>query len=172
MGTLIGGEVIAPIFDKYYQDVHIWRIHRRASRVGGGHVFSFIFYSTAQGAQRIYTAIENDTVVKSLLQSGRLTKVTTDDVTRIIRPDLEDTSDNNWPELVQKTWPAMAMGASRMWLDLVSELASHQSSIDDIDARYKKVQSDITLLWREEGQHAILHHLNAIYAYQPLLIRY
>ena len=172
MGTLIGGEVIAPIFDKYYQDVHIWRIHRRASRDGHGHVFSFIFYSTPQGAQRIYTAIENHAVVKSLLDSGRLTKVTTDDVTRINRPNLEDTSDSHWPDLVQKTWPAMAMGASRMWLDLVSELASHESGIDGIDAKYKRVQSDITLIWREQGQHALLHHLNAIYAYQPLLIRY
>ena len=34
MGTLIGGEVIAPIFDDYYQDVYIWRVHRRASRDG------------------------------------------------------------------------------------------------------------------------------------------
>jgi len=172
MGTLIGGEVIAPIFDEYYQDVYIWRIHRRAARDGYGHVFSFIFYSTPQGAQRIYTAIENHAVVKSLLESGRLTKVTTDDVTRITRPNIEDTSDEHWPVSVQKTWPAMIMGASRMWLDLVSELASHESSIDGIDAKYKKVQDDITRIWREQGQHAILHHMNAVYAYQPLLIRY
>jgi hypothetical protein len=172
VGTLIGGEVIAPIFDEHYQDVYIWRIHRRASRDGFGHVFSFIFYSTPQGAQRIYAAIENHAVVKSLLESGRLTKVTTDDVSRITRPNIEDTSDNHWPLSVQKTWPAMIMGASRMWLDLVSELASHESNIDGIDAKYKKVQDDVTRIWREQGQHAILHHMNAIYAYQPLLIRY
>ena len=172
VGTLIGGEVIAPIFDEYYQDVYIWRIHRRASRDGYGHVFSFIFYSTPQGAQRIYAAIENHAVVKTLLESGHLTKVTTDDVTRITRPNIEDTSDDHWPLSVQKTWPAMIMGASRMWLDLVSELASHESNIDGIDAKYKKVQDDITRIWREQGQHAMLHHMNAVYAYQPLLIRY
>ena len=172
MGTLIGGEVIAPIFDEYYQDVYIWRIHRRASRDGYGHVFSFIFYSTPQGAQRIYAIIENHAVVKSLLENGRLTRVTTDDVSRITRPNIEDTSDDHWPLSVQKTWPAMIMGASRMWLDLVSELASHESNIDGVDAKYKKVQDDVTRIWREQGQHAILHHMNAIYAYQPLLIRY
>ena len=64
------------------------------------------------------------------------------------------------------------MGASRMWLDLVSDLASRESSIDGIDAKYKKVQDEITRIWREQGQHAILHHMNAVYAYQPLLIRY
>ena len=172
MGTLIGGEVIAPVFDEYYRDVYIWRVHRRAGRDGHGHVFSFIFYSTAQGAQRIYKAIESNTVVKSLLESGRLTRVAVDDVTRITRPNIEDTSDKNWPLSVQKTWPAMIMGISRMWLDLVSELASAESSTGDVEARYKKVQDDITRIWREQGQHTMLHHMNAVYAYQPLLIRY
>jgi len=172
IGTLIGGEVIAPIFDEYYQDVLIWRVHRRASRDAHGHVFSFIFYSTPQGAQRIYNAIENHRVVQSLLESGRVTRLAVDDVTRITRPAIEDTSDKNWPVSVQKTWPALIMGASRMWLDLVSELASRESSIGGLEAKYKKVQEDLTGIWREEGQHAVLHHLNAVYAYQPLLIRY
>lgn len=172
LGTLIGGEVIAPIFDEYYRDVYIWRIHRRASRDGHGHVFSFIFYSTPQGAQRIYRAIQEHAVVKSLLENGRLTRVSVDDVTRITRPDIEDTSDEGWPLPVQKTWPAMIMGASRMWLDLVSELASAESGDDGLEAKYQKVQDNVTRIWREQGQHAVLHHMNAVYAYQPLLIRY
>jgi hypothetical protein len=172
MGTLIGAEVIAPIFDEYYQDVYVWRIHRRAGGDSYGHVFSFIFYSTPQGAQRIFNAIENNAVVKSQLESGRLTRVTVDDVTSITRPNIEDTSDDNWPVSVQKTWPAMIMGASRMWLDLVSDIASRESSTGGLEAKYKKVQEDITRIWSEQGQHAILHHLNAVYAYQPLLIRY
>jgi hypothetical protein len=172
IGTLIGGEVIAPTFDEYNQDVSVWRVHRRAGRDDNGHVFSFIFYSTPQNAQRIYKSVENHAVVKTLLENGRLTKVVIDDVARITRPNIEDTSDDSWPLSVQKTWPAMIMGSSRMWLDLVSELAARESKIGGIEAKYKKVQDDITLIWREEGQHAILHHLNAIYAYQPLLIRY
>lgn len=172
MGTLIGGEVIAPIFDEYYQDVYIWRVHRRASRDGHGHVFSFIFYSTPQGAQRIYHAIGSNAVVQSLLDSGQLTRVAVDDVSSITRPDIEDTSDERWPVSVQKTWPAMIMGISRMWLDLVSELAAEESAIGGLDAKYRNVQESITALWREQGQHVMLHHLNAVYAYQPLLIRY
>lgn len=172
MGTLIGGEVIAPVFDEYYQDVLIWRVHRRASRDGYGHVFSFIFYSTPQGAQRIYTAIENNAVVQSLLDSGRLTRVAVDDVTRITRPNIEDTSDKHWPLSVQKTWPAMIMGTSRMWLDLVSEQAATVSATGGTEAKYQKIQDAITTIWQEQGQHAMLHHINAVYAYQPLLIRY
>jgi len=30
----------------------------------------------------------------------------------------------------------------------------------------------MTDIWQEQGQHAMLHHLNAVYAYQPLLMRY
>ena len=172
MGTLIGGEVIAPVFDDYYQDVYIWRVHRRASRDGHGHVFSFIFYSTPQGAQRIYNGIENNTVVQSMLENGQLIKVEVDDVTRITRPDIEDTSDDHWPESVQKTWPAMIMGVSRMWLDLVSELAAEERAFGGLEAKYKNVQESVTGIWREQGQHVMLHHLNAVNAYQPLLIRY
>lgn len=171
MGTLIGGEVIAPVFDEYYQDIYIWRIHRRATR-DGGHIFSFIFYSTPQGAQRIFQAIEDDALVNAMLADGRLLRVAVDDVSRITRPDIEDTSDEHWPESVQKTWPAMMMGISRMWLDLVFELASRDIGSAGLEAKYKKVQDEITRIWQEEGQHAMLHHLNAVYAYQPLLIRY
>lgn len=85
---------------------------------------------------------------------------------------VEDSSDKNWPLSVQKAWPAMIMGASRMWLELVSESASRQSNISGIEAKYKKVQDDVTQIWRDKGQHAILHHLNGVYAYQPLLISY
>ena len=171
MGTLIGGEVIAPVFDEYYQDIYIWRVHRRASR-DGGHIFSFIFYSTPQGAQRIYTAIENNAVVKSLLDNGQITRVEVDDVARITRPNIEDTSDARWSEPVQKTWPAMIMGASRMWLDMVSELAAEEYATRDLDEKYRKVQAGMTDIWQDQGQHAMLHHLNAVYAYQPLLMRY
>lgn len=172
MGTLIGGEVIAPTLEKYRQDVSVWRVHRRAARDNAGHAFSFIFYSTPETAQSIYNTIENHAVVKSLLDSGRLTRLGSDDVNNIVRPNIEDTSDANWPVSVQKTWPAMIMGTSRMWLDLVSELASRESGIGGVEAKYKRVQGEITRIWQEEGQHAVLHHLNAIYAYQPLLIRY
>ncbi|NHZ69973.1 MAG: hypothetical protein GWP20_01955 [Thermotogales bacterium] len=173
MGTLIGGEVIAPLLDNYSQEILVWRIHRRASRDKAGHRFSFIFYSTPQNAQRIYGYIQNHTVTKELLQRGRLVKVAVDDVSKIKRPGIEDTSDDHWPLSVQKSWPALIMGASRMWLELVTDFSSRsENSTGDIEEKYKQVQADVTDIWQEQGQHAVLHHLNAVYAYQPLLIRY
>jgi hypothetical protein len=172
IGTLIGGEVVAPVFDRHYKDILIWRVHRRAGNDDYGHVFSFIFYSTAAGAQRIYAELDKSPVLHRLRQEGKVTKVAFDDTSRITRPRIEDTSDRHWPMSVQQTWPAFAMGVSRMWLDLVGEIADKHANEQDLEQRYIDVQQEISGIWAVQGQHAFLHHLSAIFAYQPLLIHY
>jgi hypothetical protein len=172
IGTLIGGEVIAPVFERHYQDILIWRVHRRAGNDDYGHVFSFIFYSTAAGAQRIYADLGKNPVLNRLRQEGKVTKVGFDDTSTISRPRIEDTSDRHWPLSVQQTWPALAMGASRMWLDLVGEIADKHTDEQDLEQRYMDVQQEVNDIWAEQGQHAVLHHLSGIFAYQPLLITY
>jgi hypothetical protein len=172
IGTLLGGEVVAPVFERHHQDILIWRVHRRAGNDEYGHVFSFIFYSSAAGAQRIYADLDENPVLRRLRQEGRVTRVGFDDTSRITRPLIEDTSDRHWPLSVQRTWPALAMGASRMWLDLVGEIADEHADEQDLQQRYIAVQEEISDLWAQQGQHAVLHHLSAIFAYQPLLINY
>jgi hypothetical protein len=170
--TLIAGEIITPVFEHHFQDIHVWRVHRRASGDGTGHVFSFIFYSSPQGAQRIYNEISQDATLAMLRDKGLVTSVSYDDLAHNTRPDIEDTSDAAWPASIQKTWPALIMGASRMWLDLVGGLAASHADEQDVVHRYELVEQDITRLWAQNGQHAVLHHLNALFAYQPMLIRY
>jgi len=172
IGTLIGGEIIAPVFERHFKDIQIWRVHRRAANDDYGHVFSFIFYSSAAGAQRIYADLEKNPVLQRLRQEGRVTRVGFDDTSRISRPHIEDTSDRHWSPSVQQTWPALAMGASRMWLDLVGEVADKHADEQDLEQRYIEVQEDINNIWAQQGQHAVLHHLSGIFAYQPLLITY
>jgi len=172
IGALLGGEVIAPVFDSHYRDILIWRVHRRAGADDHGHVFSFIFYSTPAGAQRIYKEIAVNPVLARLRQEKTITWVGFDDVHRISKPDIEDTSDSNWSPLVQKTWPALIMGASRMWLDMVGELAVAHADEPDLERRYEIVQQDLNNIWAVQGQHAMLHHLSALFAYEPLQIRY
>lgn len=172
IGTLIGGEVIAPVFDAHFQDILIWRVHRRAGNDPTGHKFSFIFYSSAEGARRIYAALDKNPVLQQLKQAGRVTRVVFDDTSQIKRPRIEDTSDPHWSLAVQRTWPALAMGASRMWLDLVGETAASRSDEPDLEQRYIATQQDVTSIWATQGQHAVLHHISGIFAYQPLLITY
>jgi hypothetical protein len=172
IGTLLAGEVIAPVFDTHYRDIRIWRVHRRAGNDDYGHVFSFIFYSTPAGAQRIYNDMTGNPVLARLQQDNTVSWVGFDDVHEISKPDIEDTSDSGWPLLVQKTWPALAMGASRMWLDLVGELAVAHTDEIDLEQRYEIVQQELNVIWASQGQHAMLHHLSGIFAYEPLLIKY
>ncbi len=172
IGTLLAGEVIAPVFDTHYRDIMIWRVHRRAGNDDHGHVFSFIFYSTPQGAQRIYSDIADNPVLARLRAAGTVSWVGFDDVRKVTRPAIEDTSDGNWSLPVQQTWPALIMGASRMWLDLVGVLAAAHADEADLERRYELVQRDLNSIWAEQGQHAMLHHLSALFAYEPLLIRY
>jgi hypothetical protein len=172
VGTMIAGEVIAPVFDTHYRDILIWRVHRRAGNDDYGHVFSFIFYSTPAGAQRIYNDIAANPVLAQLRQEDKVSWVGFDDVHEISRPRVEDTSDSKWSVPVQKTWPALIMGASRMWLDLVGELAATHVDEGDLEKRYEIVQHELNEIWAGQGQHAMLHHLSAIFAYEPLLIKY
>jgi hypothetical protein len=172
IGTLLAGEVIAPVFDTHYRDIMIWRVHRRAGNDDHGHVFSFIFYSTPDGAQRVYKDIADNPVLARLRQEQKISWVGFDDLYTITRPDIEDTSDSSWSVPVQKTWPALIMGASRMWLDLVGELAAAHTDEADLERRYEVVQQELNGIWAGQGQHAMLHHLSAIFAYEPLLIKY
>jgi len=172
IGTLLAGEVIAPVFDRRYGDILIWRIHRRAGNDENGHMLSFVFYATAPGARRIYSDIADNAMLSQLRREGVVTRVVIDDVRHIQRPGIDDTSDESWLPVVRKTWPALIMGASRMWLDMVTELAAAQPQDLELEHRYLAVDEEINRIWAEQGQHAILHHLSAIYAYKPLLITY
>ena len=172
IGTLLAGEVISPILNNNRQDIELWRFHRRAAHDGYEHLFSFIFYSSAQTARNVNSAINKDPLLIRLRQEKNVIKVSFDDPEKITRPDIEDTSDPEWPETIQRTWPTFIMGASQMWLDLVIELANKERNGQAEEILYTEVQNQITGLWMGHAKHAWLHHLNVIYAYQPILMRY
>ncbi len=173
MGTWIAGEVISPVLERHRQDIEMWRFHRRAKRDGHGHVFSFIFYSSAPVAQSIYSEIEKNDLLLKLQREKQITWVGQDPLKHIIRPKIEDTSDSDWPDSIRRTWPEFMMGASQMWLDLVLDTANEQRKKGLQErALYENVQNQLTHTWMMEGKRAWLHHLNALYAYQPTLVRY
>ncbi len=176
MDLYLAHQVILPKLEQNKPDINLWRFHRRAARDGGSRQFSFIFYSSPQTAQRIFNELKSDSLVNNLKLAGVLSQDVYDDPTRITRPDIEDTSDKNWPASIQKTWPHYIMGASQMWLNLIAEIAAEKladdpapSSIEEIEAFYQQVNKTITELWQKEGRHAFMHHLNALFEYKPLI---
>ena len=89
---------------------------------------------------------------------------------------LEQSSDPNWPIEIQRSWPYFIMGASQGWLMLIQELSADpplEGSVtyDQLLEHYRDVDTRLTAQWREYGQHAYLHHLSAVFGYEPIRLR-
>ena len=173
---LLAHLVVSPVLNQYGNDIVLWRFHRRAVRDQAGHQFSFIFYASPETAREIFATLQADSRLKAMKDRGVITRDTYDDTSTITRPNLEDTSDRHWSLPIQKSWPFYIMGVSEMWLNLIREVVS-QTPADKIPANpdkllgfYEQVNKAIEEMWQEEGQHAFLHHLNAIFGYEPLTV--
>ena len=172
---LIAHKILAPVIMQYEDQILLWRFHRRASRDVAGHQFSFIFYATAETAYQVYDTLRSDALLAELTYTGRVIKEVYDNPERISKPRIKDTSDPNWPALIQKSWPYYIKGVSQMWLNLIAETVAEMpsvdtpSSLDEYEMLYKEVDATILSLWEKNGRHAYLHHLNALFGYKPLV---
>ena len=175
MDVLLATEILAPIIEEYRDEMALWRFHRRAARDASGHQFSFIFYTPPETAARINEAIRASVLVGELEARGELLEVVLDDVKTLKKPHMEDTSDPNWSPMLQRSWPYFIMGVSELWLTLVTQVVeSHASGAprepeEKVDF-YHQVDRAVQTLWQQEGGHALLHHLNAIFQYEPLMV--
>lgn len=171
---LLAHAVVKPNLDRFAQRLSYWRFHRRAARDAAGHQFSLLFYSDPATAGALYAALDASPVLAKIREQGLVTRIIKDDPQHPVRPGIADTSDPHWSPMLQRQWPAYIMGASLLWLGLVEEavtdLPSEQHGGDDLLAEYRAADDRITRLWYKEGQHALLHHLNAVFGYHDLLI--
>ena len=174
--VILAHKVVSPVLDQNIKNISLWRFHRRAVRDKNGHQFSFIFYASRETAQEIYRSIGSSRLLGDLISAHLVVETIYDDTTVILRPDLEATSDRGWSPEIKKTWPFYIMGVSRMWLNLIDEVSKETikekdpPNLDDLLENYRKVSEVVDEKWRQEGSHAFLHHLNAIFGYQPLII--
>ena len=175
MDLLIAHKIVAPVLLQYKDRIRLWRFHRRAVRDSTGHQFSFIFYASAETAYQIFDMLRSNAFLTKMAYSGRIIEGVYDNPDRIAKPRIKDTSDPNWPSSVQKSWPYFIMGVSQMWLNLIAETvadlptADASLSLDEYEKLYKEVNATITSLWEINGRHAFLHHLNALFGYEPLI---
>jgi hypothetical protein len=171
---LIAHRIVAPVLSRYRNDISLWRFHRRAVQDQAGHRFSFIFYSTPDTARKVFESIKSTDLLEELKSAGVLVKDSYDDTSKITRPNIENTSDGHWSQPVQKSWPYFIMGVSEMWLDLITQFAQdgrrQPSSIEEMRSFYLEIDKAVLVAWEKEGSHAFLHHLNAIFGYNPLII--
>jgi hypothetical protein len=172
---LIAHKIVAPVLEQYKDDIQLWRFHRRAARDTAGHQFSFIFYASAETAHQVFDTLGSNVLLNEMKFAGLLIEDAYDNPDRIIKPQIKDSSDPHWPSTIQKSWPYFIEGVSQMWLNLITETvaqmpnASAPLSLQETDELYKEVNETITVLWAQEGRHAFLHHLSAVFGYQPVI---
>ena len=175
MDLYLAHQVIMPLLAEKKNDIHLWRFHRRANRDKAGRQFTFYFYTTSLTAQQIFDTLQSNPILIDTLSAGVIDDIIYDNPADIIRPLIEDFSDKKWPISIQKTWPYYINGVSRMWLNLVAEIADHDlkddrpASFEEIGSFYRQVDETVTELWEKNGRHAFLHHLNALFEYESLI---
>lgn len=170
MDPLLADQVIRPILDAEGERIPLWRFHRRAARDAAGRQFSFIYRATPETARRVQARIDADPQIARLLRKGTLLQVSHDDPARPQRPGIGDTSDPAWTPQMQRAWPYFILGASQLWLELIRELDATPGLPRGTDARYAAIDRELETLWRDQGGHALLHHLSAVFGYRELLV--
>jgi hypothetical protein len=174
---LMAHKIIAPVLYVHAKDISMWRFHRRAARDVEGHQFSMTFYSSQKTAVQIFGSLKGDRLLKRLKRSGIILKDIYDDTGKPSAFKIEDTSDGTWAPEIRKSWPFFIMGVCQMWLSLIVQTAENMSgkekslSVQKSLVFYQRINEAIQTLWREQGCHSMLHHLNAIYGYEPVLVR-
>lgn len=167
--------VVSPILVEHIDDIPYWRFHRRAARDQAGHQFSLLFYSRPEIASAVFAEIHESKMLKRAMAAKLVEEIITDNPDNPNSSDIASTSDNHWSLDLQRNWPSFIMGVSSLWLGLIDDF--FQGSPEDFTdiynllQKYREVDARIAEIWKTEGQHALLHHMNAVFGYQPLIIR-
>ena len=175
LDTLLADQVYAPALSDAGSAISLWRFHRRAADDETGHRFSLLAYTNAVSADILYRQIREASVLQWLESDGRITSVSMSKVERPELPSVARSSDPAWPAEIQASWPWFIMGVSQTWLSLIREVAAEQPLAEPSPTMlvdyYRGVDERVTALWRDYGQHVYLHHLNALFGYQLLIIQ-
>jgi hypothetical protein len=168
---MVADLVIEPVIGEFASSLALWRFHRRAVPDGGGHVFSFIVYADRQTAGQLLARIEQSPALARLREHGLIDRYENDLLAENRATTPGATSDPSWSPPLREVWPAYIMGASVMWLGLINQhldaTGAAERDFAELVADYEQVNAAIGELWRQEGQPAFLHHLNALLLKPP-----
>ncbi len=178
LDMLVANEIVKPVLHRHREDILLWRFHRRAARDGAGHQFSFIFFTESATARKVLKALRSRHALELIEASGDLARVVYDEGRTAQKSNVEDTSDPHWPHDLQKAWPWFIMGVSETWLALVGQIATDlhghipSATTSDLKCIYEMVRVRMTEQWREHAAHAFVHHLNALFGYEPFKVKH
>jgi len=176
MDMFLADQLFSPVLLEYSPKLPLWRFHRRAIRDNSGHRFALLFFSDAHLAKDIYQSIEQRYRFLESIGLHGIDHITKSDLANPPPAGIAAASDGHWYVEIQQTWPYFIKGVSESWLRLVQALARPElvnSEIPDFDALsgvYSKIENQVKAYWRNQGGHAYLHHLNAIFGYEDVII--
>ena len=169
--------LIREVISNYRNEIRLWRFHRRAARDNSGHQLTLLCYTTQQCSVSIDNVIQESDEFGILRHHDLLKEYIPKDG----GSNIEDSSDENWPLEIQKSWPYFIVGVSEMLLELIDlikrdtveslRLPPSIEALTDIERLYLKVNERLNVLWRQQGSHAYFHHMNALFGYARLLAR-
>ncbi len=172
--ALLAHRVAAPLLDQERPSIALWRFHRRAARDATGHSPSLLTQAGAAANARMCRDIKADPLVIELRQAGVLDRVECEVFPAEQEGLAEATSDPRWSAPLQRAWPYFIMGTSESWLRLLDEHARRLGGEEPVRTLpqildfYRQVNDAVTDTWHREGHHAFLHHLNALFGYEPI----
>lgn len=172
--ALLAHRIAAPLVDRERQSIALWRFHRRAADDAAGHSLSLLTYATPAVNARICRSLSDDSLAAALRHAEVLQRIECEGFAPDREGLIEATSDPRWSAPLQRAWPHYIMGVSELWLHLIDEHArkpgiqAPASDLDETLAVYQRANDAVTATWQREGHHALLHHLNALFGYQPI----
>ena len=172
---LLAHAVVGPVLRDHAKELYWWRFHRRAARDEKGHQFKFLFYSNSSVAADVMEEISQSNVLQQALAEKIIEEIIFDDPNNPLNLQIEAMSDPHWSPELQRNWPSYIMGVSSLWLGLIDEFMGnvplHDDNFPELIEQYRQASDAVTTIWNNEGQHAFLHHLSAIFGYEPLMIK-
>ncbi len=173
--VLLAHAVFAPVLADEAAQISAWRFHRRAARDQAGHRFSFLFRAAGPDSLRIAEAARRSVALQWALHDGLIVDFDCRDLGYWSGTELSATSDPAWSPQMRQAWPHFIQGVSRFWLALIeNEMAGLPPDADlvALQRASRAAHQRVSEIWSYEAPHALLHHLNAIFAYQPWLMRF
>ena len=173
---LLAEQILLPVILEHEQQLPLWRFHRRAARTPAGHQFSLIFLADKETADQLGRDVSENALTVWLQEASMLEKTSLDRRGLEDLAEIEETSDREWPQAIQRSWPWFIMGASQSWLMQVQQISEEKGLSESMEyaillKHYRDVALSMNNQWRDFGQHAYFHHLSALYGYQPLKVR-
>jgi hypothetical protein len=172
--ALLAHRLAAPLLERERPSIALWRFHRRAAGDATGHSMSLLTQASPATNERICRSLLTAPLAVELRQAKVLDRTECEAFPADRAQRVEATSDPRWSDPLQRAWPYFIMGVSELWLRLIEEQARRlggeapAATLEQSLAHYQKVNEAVTETWQREGHHALLHHLNALFGYEPI----